>query len=288
MMQNFALILAILIVVSGIISLIDILFFAKARKFRATAAPDFQKLNKEERERRLKPPLLADYARSLFFVFVLVFLLRSFVVEIYRVPSGSMLPTIQLNDFLLINKFSYGIRLPIINRLWIPLGEPRRGDVMVFYYPTYPQVDYIKTVIGLPGDHISMVNKQLYINGQPVPQRFIQSTLEPSNANLAGLALHGPDPTLVREFSEQLGTQTHLIYTSPIVPSTDFKDLVVPAGQYFVMGDNRDDSEDSRYWGFVSEDNLVGKAFMVLFSWDSTQGMPRWNRIGRWLPVGGS
>ncbi len=284
--QYFAIILVILTVASGVVSLIDILFFAKARKQKVMQQEGFAGLNKKAKKERLKAPLVADYARSLFPVFLIVFFVRSFVVEPFRVPSGSMLPTIQLNEFLLINKFDYGIRLPVIDKLIIPIGTPQRGDVVVFHYPVFTGVDYIKTVVGLPGDKISYVNKELYINGQLAPKKWIDNTIEPANSNLVGI-----DPTegavsatMVKQYQQTLGKTVHTINNSPIASAFDFKDVVVPPGEYFVMGDNRDNSDDSRFWGFVSDKDLVGKAFMVWMSWDSTTDSVRWNRLGTMLP----
>lgn len=269
--------LFVLTVVSGIIYFIDQRFFYKQRVARARAEiSDFDSLSKKAKEEALKAPLLADYSRSLFSVFLIVFLIRSFLVEPYIVPSGSMLPTIQLGDFVLVNKFSYGIRLPFVGIKVIPIGEPRTGDIAVFKDPANPQVSLIKTIIGMPGDRISYINKQLYINDKPVPQTFVESTTEPNNANLGS--------TAVKEYHSVIGTKNHDIFNAPAIPATDFKDLVVPQGQYFMMGDNRDNSDDSRMWGFASEKSFTGRAWVIFFSWDSSTHSVRFHRIGTLLP----
>lgn len=269
--------LFILMVASGIIYLIDQRFFYKKRKALAESAPDYAGLSRKQKLLRLKGPVVTDYARSLFWVFFVVLLIRSFLYEPYIVPSGSMLPTIQLGDFVLVDKYAYGLRLPLVGTKIIPVSEPERGDVVVFKSPVNPQTDFIKTVIGLPGDKISYVDKQLTINGEAVPQVFVKNTLESDNATDVG-------SPLVVEDTIQLGKHVHTIYNSPSVPAVDFQNLVVPAGHYFVMGDNRDASDDSRYWGFVSEAQLVGRANVIFFSYDSTTHSVRWNRIGMKLP----
>lgn len=264
-------------VASGIIYFIDQKFFYRQRLVRAQAeVAGFNELSKKEREEVLKAPFLGEYARSLFVVFFVVFVIRSFIFEPYIVPSGSMLPTIQLGDFVLVNKFAYGLRLPFIGTRIIPLSEPHLGDVAVFKDVANPQVSFIKTVVGVPGDRISYINKQLYINDAPVSQKFLASTIEPNNANLGS--------TNVKEYESVLGGKTHDIYVTPSVSSKDFKDLVVPKGSYFMMGDNRDNSDDSRMWGFVPEKNLTGKAEVIFFSWDSTTHSIRFKRVGKLLP----
>lgn len=272
----FELLLWVAVVASGIIALIDILFFAKPRFATASKTPGFETLSKHDKHELTKAPLLADYARSLFPVLLFVFLLRGFVVELFEVPSGSLLPTIQLGDYMLVSKFSYGVRLPMFNTVLIPTGTPQRGDIVVFHYPVNPHVDFIKTVIGVPGDHISYINKKLTINGQPVPTKFIERSIEPNNANLGY--------TAVNVYQENINGHIHNVYNTPGIPSTDFTGLVVPKGEYFMMGDNRDDSDDSRSWGFVPYSDIIGKASVIVFSWDSSSHSVRWGRIGKKLP----
>ncbi len=268
--------LFVLMVASGIIYLIDQKFFYKKRRALAEATPDFAGLSRKQKLQRLKGPVVTDYARSLFWVFAIVLVIRSFLFEPYIVPSGSMLPTIQLGDFVLVNKFTYGLRLPLIGTKILALGEPERGDVVVFKNPVNPQTNFIKTVVGLPGDKISYVNKQLFVNGEPVPQTLLKESIEPVNAGLGS--------PVVLSYSSEIGSHLHTIYNSPSVALADFQNLVVPAGEYFMMGDNRDDSDDSRYWGFVPEHDLVGRASVIFFSFNSVNHSVRWNRIGMKLP----
>jgi signal peptidase I len=253
---NFELILLYLVVISGVIALIDIIFLAKKRKQKEVT----------------KLPLLVDYAWSFFPVLLIVFLLRSFLFEPFRIPSGSLEPSLLIGDFILVNKFDYGIRLPITHKTMIRIGEPKRGDIFVFQWPPNPSVLFIKRVIGVPGDHVSYVNRVLTINGQPVPQEF--------NKNAVDYDESGNSINVVEKSENLLGVK-HNIYQIPDRPSLDFKDIVVPAGMYFAMGDNRDNSADSRYFGFVPEQNIVGKAVVSWMSWDSLNHTVRWNRIGK-------
>ena len=251
--MDFALILFVLLVVTGVIWLLDRFWL---KKLRAKDAPD---------------PWWVEYGASFFPVILAVFLLRSFLVEPFKIPSGSMIPTLHVGDFILVNKYDYGIRLPILNKKIIAVGTPQRGDVMVFRYPENPSLDYIKRVVGLPGDKISYLNKRLTINGQEVPEKKIADYLN------ADRLYYTP------RYIETLGNVQHQILIEPDAPPfvsqvSDFPfrnnchynsegvSCVVPPGHYFVMGDNRDDSMDSRYWGFVPDRNIVGKAFFIWFN----------------------
>jgi signal peptidase I len=253
---NFELILFYLIIISGVISLIDILFLAKKRK----------------QANIVKLPLLIDYSRSFFPVLVVVFLLRSFLFEPYRIPSGSLEPSLLTGDFIIVNKYDYGVRLPITHNKVMNVGEPMRGDIIVLHWPPKPSVLYIKRVIGLPGDHISYINKVLYVNNHEIPQTFDQNT---SATDQMG------DSFDVMQKQEDLLGVKHGIYLRQDRSAFDFKDIIVPQNMYFVMGDNRDDSADSRYFGFVPEKNIVGKAVLVWMSWDTWKHRVRWNRIGK-------
>ena len=215
-------------------------------------------------------PLLVEYARSFFPVVLIVFLLRSFIAEPFRIPSGSMMPTLLIGDFILVNKFTYGIRLPVINKKIIDVSEPQRGDAVVFRYPKNPTVDYIKRVIGLPGDRISYVNKQLTINGKLLKQVSL--------GRYQGLG-QGKSMTGAEALSEDLQPVEHEIlinHNAPNIKGT----FIVPKGHYFVMGDNRDNSNDSRYWGTVPEENLVGRAFFIWMNWDWEHEGIGFSRIG--------
>lgn len=257
---NFELILFYAIVVCGIISLFDIIFLAKRRR-KKNSAPE-------------KMPIIIDYARSFFPVLLIVFLLRSFLYEPFRIPSGSLKPTLLVGDFILVNKFDYGIRLPVIHAKIYPIKDIQRGDIVIFRYPVDPSVDFIKRVIGLPGDKISYRDKVLYVNGKKIPQEFEKYTTDQDS----------PDSSWnVVEKQEDFFGIKHAIFQIPDRPSEDIKEIVVPPGMYFMMGDNRDDSADSRYWGFVPDKNIIGKATMIWMSWDSDADLLhkiRWNRIG--------
>lgn len=219
-----------------------------------------------------KEPLWVEYSKSFFPVILVVFLLRSFLVEPFKIPSGSMIPTLQVGDFILVNKFTYGIRLPVLNRKVIDLNAPQRGDVMVFRYPEEPSVDYIKRVVGVPGDVIEYRDKQLTING--VVQRQEHDSAYNYMSSAAAF-VH------TERFAESLNGHTHAILLNSEKPllyveavanfphreSCSFSEKLVrctvPPGNYFMMGDNRDDSRDSRYWGFVPDNMIVGKAFGI-------------------------
>jgi signal peptidase I len=203
-----------------------------------------------EISRKGKEPVVVEYSKSFFPVLLIVFLLRGFIVEPFRIPSGSMLPSLYIGDFILVNKFAYGIKLPVLNTKIIDLSSPERGDIVVFRYPRDPNLDYIKRVIGLPGDHIAYYNKVLYVNGKPVERDFVGQ-------------YKGPGQTFANEYLEKLQGAEHSILLLPARPNNLQGEYIVPEGMYFVMGDNRDNSNDSRVWGPVPEQNLLGKAFMI-------------------------
>lgn len=251
--MSFPALMVTLVVVTGIIWLIDTLLWAPKRALEATT----------------KEPLIVEYAKSFFPIILVVLVIRSFIVEPFRIPSASMLPTLHIGDFILVNKFSYGIRLPVINTKIIDTAEPAHGDVVVFRYPNNPNIDYIKRVIGLPGDKVGYFDKTIYINGEPVIQNVEQK--DASHISLA--------PARYQLHSEQLGEHQFNVFLDPEGRLIE-GETVVPEGEYFVMGDNRDNSNDSRYWGTVPEQNLVGKAFFIWMSWDWNSGGIVWQRIG--------
>jgi signal peptidase I len=257
MRMDFALLLVLLTALTGVIWLIDRLFFARRRA-----------------ERDGKLPVIVDYARSFFPVILLVLLFRSFLFEPFKIPSSSMMPTLLIGDFILVNKFAYGIRLPVTNTKLIDVGEPERGDVVVFRYPEDPRVDYIKRVVGLPGDVISYRNKTVYINDREVPQELVGRFVGEGR---------GVDMTGAEERIERLPGAEHHILQRPGTFMRPFGEArwEVPEGHYFVLGDNRDNSEDSRFWGFVPEENLVGRASVIWWSWDTQKdGIIDFGRIG--------
>ena len=251
--MNFALLLFSLLVVTGAIALADHLWLARGRGEGA------------------KEPWWVECGKSFFPVILIVFTLRSFLVEPFKIPSGSMVPTLLIGDFILVNKYTYGIRIPIINKKVIEVSEPRRGEVMVFRYPEDPSLDYIKRVVGLPGDRIAWIDKRLYINGAEATTRTLPDYLHPERIHYS------------KHFTEKLGETEHSILLEddapaavPYAKSFPFQknchynnggvECTVPPGHYFMMGDNRDNSADSRVWGFVPEENIVGKAFFIWFN----------------------
>ena len=281
MSLNFPLLLVIAVAVCGLLALLDLVFLAPRRRkaianYQASVKPaDMQVIEKLNKE-----PLLVEYGKSFFPVLFIVLVLRSFLVEPFQIPSGSMKPTLDVGDFILVNKFSYGIRLPVIDKKIIEVGDPKRGDVMVFRYPSDPTVNYIKRVVGLPGDKIRYTSdKKLYVNDQLVAEQLVGA--EPNTLGSAQL------------YKEKLGEVEHMIrkemsrYRAP--PG---KEWTVPAGHYFMMGDNRDNSNDSRYWddpnipkselGMVPDENIVGKAFAVWMSWPEPKmsNLPSLSRVG--------
>jgi signal peptidase I len=282
---NFALVLFLLSFVTGLFWLAERFHFQPAR-LRAAAALESQhaarraELNKlgitqvdgdvaQARAALLAQPWWLDWTAGLFPVIAAVFLLRSFLFEPFKIPSGSMVPTLLVGDLILVNKFEYGVRLPVVNTKVIANGNPQRGDVVVFRYPPDPRLDYIKRVVGVPGDEIVYAAQKLSVNGQAVPLQALGEFYDEDSLRYAP------------QFSEKLGTVEHRILVDPKRPSyfggqtpnfpgaencrysVEGLTCKVPAGHYFVMGDNRDNSQDSRYWGFVPDENLVGRAFFI-------------------------
>lgn len=204
-------------------------------------------------------------------LFFAIWLVRSFLVQPYRVPSGSLEPTVYPGDFLLVNQFKYGLRFPVWNKELLPIDTPKRGDIAVFHYPKDPDTLFVKRVIGEPGDHISYHHKKLLINGKEVTRSYVNDAKTIDN------------PSSVELWDEDLLGLSHQIYVNPNLDYRDDVDVVVPEDHYFVMGDNRDGSHDSRHWGFVSRSHLVGKAMFVWMSVDDVNWRIRLDRIGKWL-----
>ncbi|MEP6943343.1 MAG: signal peptidase I [Betaproteobacteria bacterium] len=267
--MNFALILFVLTAVTGVIALADKLVFAR---HRAAGAPE---------------PWWIEYPKSFFPVLLIVFLLRSFIAEPFKIPSSSMRPTLEVGDFILVNKFAYGLRLPILEKKVISTSDPQRGDVIVFRYPANPSQDFIKRLVGLPGDEVTYRDKKLTVNGVPWTQ-----TADGNYGYLEGLAYANTE-----RFFEKTSDRDHAIAVNPAVPPVYPHNVrmfpgrencvynergftcKVPAGSYFMMGDNRDNSDDSRYWGFVPDDHIRGKAFFIWFNWDDISSLA-FKRIG--------
>jgi len=289
---DFSLVLVVVVAVAGAIWLLDHLLFAPQRARAARAAggePDAQSV-----------PVTVDYARSFFPVAVIVLLVRSFIFEPFRIPSDSMMPTLLDGDFIIVNKFAYGLRLPVLNFKLLGIGEPARGDVVVFHFPPDPAVNYIKRLVGLPGDHVLIESDQLIINGEPVPLkddgRYDDGCYHDMRLSTEVLGTHRhqtlscltpgdisapPSASCTRRLE-----RNYECVEPAVAGERDHSDMpheiVVPPGHYLMIGDNRDNSYDGRYWGFVPEDHLVGRATRIWFNWDlQRSGGPNWGRIGR-------
>lgn len=295
MSWDFALILFSLLVLTGAIWAFDFFYLRGRRRAKAVAAmaavaPSVQgidpteaaRVRQEAYDKANRPPWWIEYGVSFFPVILFVFVLRSFVVEPFRIPSGSMLPTLQNGDLILVNKFQYGVRLPVLDKKVVELGHPERGDVVVFRYPVDPSVDYIKRVVGVPGDVIQYRNKVLSINDEPVEQARVGDFFEPDRGSY------------IARYQEELGDTPHEILLNRrasqrfmAISDYPFRDnceysntgvrCVVPEGHYFTMGDNRDNSLDSRYWGFVPDENIVGRAFFIWMNFSEPSRIGKFN-----------
>ena len=273
---DFPLILVILVFGSGLIWLLDAIFLAPGRRRVVTELqgqyPQWQEAGSGQAVKyqarvadATREPVVVEYAKSFFPVLLVVFVLRSFLVEPFQIPSSSMVPTLEVGDYILVNKYTYGIRLPVLRTKVFDLNEPRRGDVMVFFPPHMNETYFIKRVVGLPGDTVAYRNKRLYVNGREIPEEMLAVLPEGASRYRLGL--------------ETLGDARHLVQTDESRPAHDFSVLVKP-GHYFMMGDNRDNSSDSRVWGQVPEKDIVGKAFAVWMHWDSLLSLPSFSRVG--------
>ncbi len=259
---DFALVLVVLTSVTGLVWLVDSVLFKQKRRDRSV----------QKDAANLHEPIIVEYSRSLFPVLFIVLLFRSFLFEPFKIPSGSMIPTLLVGDFIVVNKFAYGVRLPVINKKFISFGEPQRGDVVVFRYPVDPAVNFIKRAVGLPGDTITYRDKTLYINGERV-EGSSTGRFESSNVKCSTPA---PDAML---YEEQLDAANHRLLLHDRSRSRDGQ-WVVPEGHYFMMGDNRDRSNDSREWGFVPEENLLGRAVGIWLNFDFERGCADFSRVG--------
>lgn len=295
---NFALLLFLATVVTGAYWLAERFYFLPQRK-KAVALLEAQDVQRraeldrmgikqvdgdltQARSQLLAQPWWLDWTAGLFPVIIAVFLLRSFLFEPFKIPSGSMIPTLLVGDLILVNKFHYGIRLPVLNTKITQGQPPRRGDVMVFRYPPKPSLDYIKRVVGIPGDEVAYLNKRLTINGQPVPTASVPEFFDEDTMRY------------FKQYEEALGERKHRLLNDEdrpaFIPGTEdfpFKKncsytvegvrCKVPEGHYFMMGDNRDNSLDSRYWGFVPDENIVGRAFFVWMNFGSLKRIGSFN-----------
>jgi signal peptidase I len=291
MANYFSIFLVALTVASGLIWLLDSLMFASKRRERMAIA-NAPGVATTALEQDAQLPWLVDTAQQIFPVIAFVMVLRSFLYEPFQIPSGSMMPTLLVGDFILVEKFTYGLKDPVMRNKFFELGKPERGDVVVFKFPPAPNLDYIKRVVGLPGDTVIYRNKQLQIKpmcdvtDNCAPFQTIELKFESR-----GEAYQQFAP--LEKYTEQLGDVSHQIYRTQgrarsnryySQPGTQSDEWIVPEGQYFVMGDNRDNSEDGRYWGFVPKANLVGKAVAIWISFEFDRVPSSW--IPEWIPTG--
>jgi signal peptidase I len=260
---NFPLVRGLATAFTGVVWVVDYLVFRPKRLGRVAAAGD---IDEESRKAVLAEPIIVEYSISFFPVLAIVLVLRSFLFEPFQIPTGSMIPTLAVGDFILVNKFSYGIRLPVIGTKIVDIAEPKNGEVMVFI-PPHQDVYFIKRVVGIPGDTIRYQDKALYINGKRQNQTFV-AQIPPVNPR-------------VLQYREKLGNVEHLIQRNPY-RETSVDEWVIPEGHYFMMGDNRDQSSDSRYWGLVSEHNIVGRAVAIWLHKKPGLRLPEFSRNG-WI-----
>lgn len=273
---DFALILTVATLVTGLIWLFDVLALKPRRQQRTEAnlqrlrtanqdAPLSAELEAQTRAQGMRESMIVEYAHSFFPVLAVVWVLRSFLAEPFTIPSGSMLPTLEVGDYILVNKFAYGLRLPVVGTKILSVGEPQRGDIMVFKYPESPKVNFIKRLVGLPGDRIALEGNQLFVNGQ-----LVEKTLVGQAPQINPWQLY---------YRERLGRQEHSTreLVGAMSPSGEW---VVPEGHYFMLGDNRNESRDSRYWGFVPDRYLVGKAFYIWIHKKPGLNLPVFSRNG--------
>ena len=305
--MNFALILFLLTLATGVLWLLDVGVFRKRR--RTVLAAEFAAFDKRNQvllathegavlaeraqleERLLRQPAWVEYAASFFPVLLVVFLLRSFVAEPFKIPSSSMRPTLEVGDFILVNKFVYGLRLPIIESKIVPTSDPKRGDVVVFRYPLNPSQDFIKRVIGVGGDVVTYQDKKLEVNGRPLPQVPDGTYSYLENMRFETLdrmlvtpdAFEGPHPYTIGLNPRAPPVNPQAVRPFPGRENCDYNErgftCKVPPGHYLMMGDNRDNSDDSRYWGFVPDDHIRGKAFFIWWNWDDLSSLA-FKRVG--------
>lgn len=268
---DFELILAIAFLVTGVVWVYDRLVYLPKRKLALANMSEEARsaIDKDARQRLAQTPKMIVEVKSYFVIIAVIFGLRSFVVEPFQIPSGSMLPTLKIGDFILVNKFEYGIRLPVLNTTIIPTNEPERGDVVVFKYPVDPSLNFIKRMVGLPGDTIRYQDKKLWVNGQLVETNLLADLTSSLNPNKE------PAKLLV----ENLSGVSHEIYNSYRNNPLE-GEWVVPQDAYFVLGDNRDNSSDSRVWGFVPKKYMKGRAFYVWMHWDELLSLPSFKNNG--------
>ncbi len=299
MANYFSLILVALTIASGLIWLVDSLVFAPKRKAQLQAAADAEGAEYGEDPQL---PYIVDTAQQIFPIIAFVLVLRSFLYEPFQIPSGSMMPTLLVGDFILVEKYAYGVKDPVFRHKFLDTGAPERGDVVVFKYPEDTRVDYIKRVVGLPGDTVVYDNKQVFIKPKCEGAADACAPLEAVPLEFVSRGEFVQEMTQLMRYTETLGDREHDILRHPsrdvspahfyTQPGTRRNEWLVPEGKYFVLGDNRDNSRDSRFWGFVSDEHLVGEAVAIWISFEferkESDFLPTWIPTGvRFDRVGG-
>ncbi len=294
MANVFSLILVVCTLITGVVWALDKLMWAPRRAATIAGAKATSNVNLgDDVLNELAPePSWIETCRSIFPVIGAVLVLRSFIYEPFQIPSGSMLPTLLVGDFILVEKYAYGLKDPVFRNKFIETGAPKHGDVAVFKYPENTNIDYIKRIVGLPGDRIIYKDKQLYVQKACDTKPCAGMEKLPLSLEKEGEFYQGL--TALKEYQEKLGENTHNILINPMrpdniphyfqQPGTAPVEWIVPKGHYFAMGDNRDNSKDSRYWGFVSDDNLVGKAVAIWMSFEFDRGAD--SLLPGWVPTG--
>lgn len=257
MIFDFLNILALITAFTGVVTLVDYIRTRKQRREQRAAG------------KKITYPVLIDYCRAFFPVLLIVLILRSFIVQAYQVPTGSLEPTVMPGDLIAVNQYDYGLKLPLWYKTILRVGKPKTAQIALFRWPVNQGVTFVKRVIGVPGDHISYIKKVLYINGKEQKQTYLGTAVDREFS-----------PVKVAVYSENLAGKMHKIWVRPTSPTHDFKDLVVPKGHYFMMGDNRDNSLDSRAWGFVPVKSFIGRAMVVWMNIRFSPFSIDWHRIG--------
>lgn len=292
----FSIFLVILTFVTGLVYLADKFYLAPQRKLKLANAQEQckEELSEEAQAKLIEPSALVDTSVQIFPVIAFVLVLRSFLWEPFQIPSGSMMPTLLDGDFILVNKFNYGLRDPVVRNKFVEIGLPERGDVVVFKYPLDTKIDYIKRVIGLPGDRIIYRNKSLYIKPACTEKVTECAEFKQVETNFVSNGDYLDDGVELTRYTSNMPNKSHdILVNNQVLPRTAhyFKqsgtqrdEFVVPEGQYYVMGDNRDNSLDGRFWGFVPEENLVGEAVFIWMSFDFERDDSSF--LPRWIPTG--
>jgi signal peptidase I len=288
MANTFSLILVLVTLVTGVVWVLEKLVWAKKRQQKvADVQGQTNGLSQDVANKVAPQPWLIENSVSIFPVIAFVLILRSFLYEPFQIPSGSMMPTLLVGDFILVEKYAYGIKDPVFRSVLVETGKPVRGDVVVFKYPPQPNIDYIKRVVGMPGDTVRYSSKKslcIQPQGEKVCQPISYANVAESEFDQQGISL--------LQIDEKLGEADHQILINPVrqdnvaayQPRSGVSEWIVPENQYFVMGDNRDNSADSRYWGFVPEANLVGKAVGIWISFEFERGSD--SALPSWIPTG--